>query len=404
MNDDDGAIAEALNARPLTVGEGEALARVEHFVSRHDFVAQRRPRLAAELLVAGVFAAAIVSVILAVTRHAPTSPSPVRPPQPAVSSRATPTPSALPVITSTVVGSPPLILYWVGTTVQSYQFEARTYAGRSAGSLVIPTSGDGFEIAPNGARVLDGKQIINVQGSVTGSIAWTSPNLPMWADDSAHLCGATYNPGGQATLVEFDMSGNARTVTVLGPSSSQTSWFVLACSPSADRAVVVEQGNNPVVATIEVIRLSTGAHLGSHVVTDALSEVVSHDGRIVAVSESSGIAIRDVATWQLRARIVRWGSQAGLPLIGSATMMSWDGSRILIDGGGASGADHPMWFVDWAHDRNVLTSGSSPGPLLSGPGDVVPLIQGSSFFIRTGPTGDTLYLLRDNGSLQKIAG
>ena len=401
MSDDETLVAEALGARPLTTDDEEALSRVEHFVSRHDFAAQGRPRLAAELLTAGVFAAAVVSVILALTRH--TAPAPAGPTHPVVSATASPTASPMPAITSTIVGAPPLILYWVGTTNQSYEFAARTYAGGPAGSLVIPTSDYGFTIAPDGSKVLDGTQIIGVRGSLIGDIVWTSPTSPIWADDSAHLCGATYNPGGQATLVEFDVTGNARMVTILGPSSSQTAWFVLACSPSADRAVVVIQGNGP-RATIEVIRLSTGARTGSHVVTDALSEVASHDGRIIAVSEPSGITIRDVATWQLRARIVRWGSQAGFPLIGSAIMMSWDGSRIVVDGGGASGAFHPMWFVDWAADRNVLASASFPGLFAGQAGGTVPLVQGSSFFIEAGSGGNTMYLLQDNGKLKKIAG
>jgi hypothetical protein len=256
MADDDAAICEVLNPRPLTVEDEDALSRVEHFVSRHDFVSERRPRVAAELLVAGVVAAAIASVTLALTRHVPPVPVPAGSSPPAVSSPATPTPSQVAAITSTVVASPPLVLYWVGTTDQSYQLTARTYAGQSAGSLVIPYSGHGFETAPDGSRVLDGQQIISARGSVIGSIVWTFPTLPTWADDSAHLCGATYSPGGQATLVELDMSGNARTVTNLGPSSSQ-SWQVLACSPSADRAVLVGQNNGP-LETIESIRLSTG--------------------------------------------------------------------------------------------------------------------------------------------------
>jgi hypothetical protein len=403
MSDDEGIIGESLNARPLTAEEEGALSRVEHFVARHDFASHGHPQLAAEVLIAGAFAAAIVSVILAVTRHTPPSPSPVRPPSPVVSAPATATPSPVPAITSTIIGSPPLILYWIATANQSYQLAARTYAGRPAGSLVIPYSDNGFEIAPDGSRVLDTQQIISVRGSLLGSIAWTVPTLPMWADDSAHLCGATYNPGGQAALVEFDASGTARTVTELGPSSSQTSWFVLACSPSADSAVVVEQGSGP-VATIDVIRLSTGARLGSHVVTNALSEVASHDGRIIAVNESQGIAIRDVSTWRLLARIVRWGSQAGFPLIGSATIVSWDGSRILIDGGGAGGGFHPMWFVDWATDRNVLTSAAFPGVFAGAVGGIVPLAQGSSFFITAGAGGNALYLLHDNGRLERIAG
>jgi hypothetical protein len=408
VSNDEDVIGEVLGSRPLTVQDEDALARAEHFVSRHDFAPHRHPRLAAELLVAGVLAAAIATVILVLTRHVPPAPVPAGSTPPAVSSQATSTPSPVVAITSTVVASPPLILYWARTTDQSYELTARTYSGQSAGSLVIPYGNYGFEIAPNGSRVLDGHQIISVHGSVIGSIAWTFATLPVWADDSAHLCGATYSPNGQSTLVEFDQSGDARTVTNLGPSSSQTSWQVLACSPGSNRAVVVKQGNN-IAETIEVVRLSTGALLSSHVIADATAgastPVASHDGSIIAVNESSGIAVRDGATWALLARIVRWGSQAGFPLIGSALMTSWDGSRLLIDGGGASGASHPMWFVDWRDGTNVLTSALSPSVFEGAYGGIVPSVQGgAAFFIAGGATGDTLYLLHNNGGLQKLAG
>ena len=58
MSDDFDVIAETLNSRPLAPDEEVALARVERFVSRQDFVAPRHPRLAIELLLAGVVAAA----------------------------------------------------------------------------------------------------------------------------------------------------------------------------------------------------------------------------------------------------------------------------------------------------------------------------------------------------------
>jgi hypothetical protein len=408
VSNDDEVIAEVLGSRHLTLEDEEAVSRVQHFVSRHDFASHRHPRLAAELLVAGVVAAAIATFILVLTRHEPPTPVPAGPTPPAVSSPATPTPSLVPAITSTVIASPPLILYWVSTD-PSYRLAALSYSGRSEGALVVPYSGAGFEIAPDGSKVLDGDQIIGVHGASFSSIVWTGGNLPMWGDDSAHLCGIAndLSPGGRTTLVEFNTAGARRTVRDLGPTPSQTSWQVLACSPEADRAVVVQQGNYP-LETIQVIRLSTGALLASHVVADASSgvgtPVASHDGRIIAVNESWGIAVRNGSTWALLARIVRWGSQEGYPLIGSATMMSWDGSRVVIDGGGASGADHPTWVVDWVHNRNVLTSASSPGVLSNGVGDIVPLLPGSSFFISGGPAGDTLYVLHDNGKLQKLAG
>src|ERR1700680_4335914 len=115
MTDDDAAISELLNPRSLSAQDEDALSRVEHFVSRHGFVSQRRPRLAAELLVAAVVAAAIASVILTLTRHVPPVPVPAGSTPPAASSPATLTPSPVAAITSTVVASPPPVLHWAGT-------------------------------------------------------------------------------------------------------------------------------------------------------------------------------------------------------------------------------------------------------------------------------------------------
>src|SRR5205823_1645675 len=96
----------------------------------------------------------------------------------------------------------------------SLQLLARTYAGQPAGTLTIPFTDLGYAIAPDGSKVLDGEQIIAANGSTLGAIAWSIATLPTWADDSEHLCGATYepSPGGMSMLIEFDQSGKSRSV------------------------------------------------------------------------------------------------------------------------------------------------------------------------------------------------
>ena len=312
-------------------------------------------------------------------------------------------PSPSPTASSTVVAPPPLAIFFTATSNESYQLEARTYSGAPAGTLTIPYSDSGFEIAPDGSKVLDGDAIIAVDGRAIGRIAWTFATLPTWADDSQHLCGITYDPssGGHATLVEFDMSGTFRTVATLGPSGPNISWGVLACSPTADRALV--EGGPGSSEVVNLLRLSTGTFLASHSVNDEIAaSVASHDGRIVAVNEPSGIAVRDALTWALEARIVRWGSPEGYPLIASVVKASWDGTRLLVDAGGASGACHPQWLVDWALDRDILTSTSAPAPL--GCSAVLPLMRGASFFVSTKPVLGALYLVEANGTVRKVGG
>ena len=319
-----------------------------------------------------------------------------------VASAPTPVaPSPSSTASSTVVAPPPLAIFFTATSNESYQLEAHTYSGALSGSLTIPYSDSGFEVAPDGSKVLDGDQIIGVNGRTIGRIAWTSATLPTWADDSQHLCGVTYDPqsGGHARLVELDVSGTSRTVATLGPSGSNISWGVVACSPAADR-VLVEGGPGP-GEVIDLVRLSTGTILARHFVADEIAaSVASHDGRIIAVSEPSGIAVRDTWTWALEARIVRWGAPEGYPLIGSAVTASWDGSRLLVDAGGASGACHPQWLVNWARNRNLLTSTSLP-PL--GCSVVLPLTYGASFFVSINVSG-ALYLVQDNCTVRKVGG
>jgi hypothetical protein len=93
MSDDVDVITETLRARAYSETEELALARVERFVSGHEFASRRRPGLAFELLVAGVVAAVAITGIVALTR--PWVPAPHRTPGPIATSSA-PTASPTP--------------------------------------------------------------------------------------------------------------------------------------------------------------------------------------------------------------------------------------------------------------------------------------------------------------------
>ena len=139
MSDDVDVMPEALSTRAFTQAEEVALTRVEQFVSQHDFVAQRRPRFALELLIAGVVAAVAVTLIVALTRHSPLTPSPAHhTPLPTATATANP-PTPSPTASSTVVAPPPLAIFFTATTNELYQLQARTYSGAPAGSLTVPT-------------------------------------------------------------------------------------------------------------------------------------------------------------------------------------------------------------------------------------------------------------------------
>ena len=95
-----------------------------------------------------------------------------------------------------------------------------------------------------------------------------------------------------ATLVEFDETGHARVVATLGPTATVTgSWQVLACSPSADRAVVMSANSQS--ATLIVLHLSTGRVIARHSFGDAAwgIPIASHGGSVVALNKPSGVTI-----------------------------------------------------------------------------------------------------------------
>ncbi len=327
------------------------------------------------------------------------------------SSSWTPSPATAQV-SSTITAPAPLVLTWdptseVGSAPSRYI--ARDYRGRVVGTLTIDqySQAAGVSIAPDGSRLLIGGRLLyDVYGHRLADIYADDLPQPIWADDSSHLCGfpgTANNASSTGVLVEVSAVGQVRTVASLG----QGGWGVIACSPDADRVVVSDSTGGSTVRALKwvVLRLSTGGPIATYPGWSAIGAVATHDGRLLAVDEASGISIRDMATGQELARIVRWGSQAGYPLIGAAVVFSWDGTRLLIDGGGAGGGFHPEWMVHWATNRNVTTN-TGTNPALRGMGDAVPMIPGSAFFLPPGDvTADAAaaHLLTASGSLQRLS-
>ncbi len=101
-DDDDEPITKALTDRARSPEDELALARVHHFVSQHAFAAPRRQRFALELLVAGVVAAVVVTVIVGITRPTLPAPSPSQHTPVASASAGVPTPSPSPSLGPTI--------------------------------------------------------------------------------------------------------------------------------------------------------------------------------------------------------------------------------------------------------------------------------------------------------------
>ena len=198
-------------------------------------------------------------------------------------------------------------------------------------------------------------------------------NEAIWADDSRHLCYIEdSNASGQNGLAYLDVrvpGEPVRRVATLGaiiyippagsngggaPSPFIAGPRLLACSTSADRAVIL----NPSSGTISVLRLSDGTKVGAHEFgrpfypyhDPAGSEqlVVSRDGRYVAdnVEGAHSVPILDLLTGADAADLeaVRVGG------------FSWDGKVAAVQL-----SDHVVAITEWRSGRLVRQlTGSYP--------------------------------------------
>ena len=178
-------------ARRLTRELRASAERVQLHREMPDFGARTVERgarhFAVELFFAVVIAAVVVGLILALPRQMPATPRPAGPTVPVVSPTETPSPSPVPAIPSTISAAGPLALYRTATAADgSVTLTARTYAGQIAGTLILPPSSSGFDVAPNGMRVLNGDQIIADSGEILGTVPaqfFEAALPPTWADD-----------------------------------------------------------------------------------------------------------------------------------------------------------------------------------------------------------------------------
>lgn len=355
-------------------------------------------------------------------------PQSTRSPATPVAVAATP---SVPEIVSTIRVGPPLILSYAGES--SAALVAWDAAGNRVGTIeVSPAATDnGCAIAPDGSKMFTGDgKIFDIAGnqlsdvssfnlSGPGQAGCTQPGVagayflggPIWADDSEHICGfigTGQRPGQGTDLVEVGTNGLGRTIADISGGGQ-----LVACSPSADRAVVVQSSGDSLATyhtNILVVRLSTGTvEVRLSVAGDA--GTATHDGRLVAMTGPTGITVFNLATGRPVAHIVRHGDEGsvgGVADLGYPDLFSWDGSRLLVVADAANGAFHPAWIVSLATDANVLTDAASLGsPWLDFfDGDVVPTLTGAGFFLDArnagDPSSDSFYFLDLAGHLHAL--
>jgi hypothetical protein len=129
MNDDVDVITETLISRPLSRTDEVALAQIEQFVSRRDFVSRRRSRVAFEILCGGVAAALVVTLVIALTRHSPLTPSP-----------AHHTPAPIPTATITVSPTTPSPSVTLGPAIPLRIAQQVSLGGRQANAMFVSPS------------------------------------------------------------------------------------------------------------------------------------------------------------------------------------------------------------------------------------------------------------------------
>jgi hypothetical protein len=315
------------------------------------------------------------------------TPSPVKPSSPP----STPPPTT--PVSSTITAPAPLIVARDPsqqlTASSPMRYIARNYQGQVVGTLTIDQAAaaeDGVLFSP------DGHQLADLYSAADASAL----GQPMWGDDSEHICGIASDGTGTGSLLEFSLSGAARTVAQLGPlTGSQSGWSVLACSPNADRAVVSQSGSQP---EFLVIRLSSDQVVATYLgpASENGAGAASHDGSLVAIDGLSGITILDTVTGKQVVTIVRWGNQVDGPIVGWAIAFSWDGSRLLVQSDIAQGG--PRWIVAWATNTDLVTS-QTPGVALV---DVSPLATGATMFIQNPVSPYDAYFLENDGTLQAL--
>jgi hypothetical protein len=330
------------------------------------------------------------------------TPSPVKPSSPP----STPPPTT--PVSSTNTAPAPLIVARDPsqqlTASSPMRYIARNYQGQVVGTLTIDQAAaaeDGVLFSPDGSKFLIGGGIVfDVYGHQLADL-YSAANAsalgqPMWGDDSEHICGIASDGTGTGSLLEFSLSGTARTVAELGPlTGSQASWSVLACSPDADRAIVSQSGSQ---SEFLVIRLSSGQVVATYPgpASENGAGAASHDGSLVAIDGPSGITILNTVTGEQVANVVRWGNQVDGPVIASALAFSWDGTRLLVQSDIAQGG--PSWIVEWATNTDLVNDQTSS----VGFGEVAPLTSGATMFIQATYSPYGAYLLETNGTLQAL--
>jgi hypothetical protein len=264
---------------------------------------RRRPRQAWAAAAAAVLAIAVVATLVLGARQIVGRTAPANPPSghptgaPATPATPTPAPAPTPLHVDRALAVPDSqpVMAFVDPDDPA-QVDAIPWSGGPAGrtGVHLPDRAAIWLPSPDGSRFLVGltaPEVRDRSGAITGALPRSDKGLPVWADDSRHLCltagpaGATVGP---ATLELVQPGQPAHSVAQLGRVSgqSQSGLTVRACSMAADVAVVTQDG--PIGNAVELwaVRLSSGAVLFHETPPSGAQGttmvVASRDGQLIA--------------------------------------------------------------------------------------------------------------------------
>ncbi|HET9890212.1 MAG TPA: hypothetical protein VFQ42_06895, partial [Mycobacterium sp.] len=272
--------------------------------------------------------------------------------------------------------------------------------------------------SPDGSQLLVGTSIIDQTGTVVGQMP-TLKGGPGWSDDSRQSCSMSTATGATPTgnlepawLYTGPIGSAGHRVVQLGEFGGQSGPSVLACSPSADRAVVVEDVIY-YLREVWVVRLSTGAVLYHHVYANgqvASSGLASHDGRYLAEQLISSNGQGPVVFGDTQ--ILRTSDGAVLARIpGQAVALSWDGSRVVTIPAPQSAGPGEVRVVDWQRNqvlwRHPLTPQDQTGygrvDVLARPNSAdMAIAVGRSMYNGTPDQFDGLWIVMPDGHAKQV--
>jgi hypothetical protein len=258
-------------------------------------------------------------------------------------------PRQLSPIRAVSVAQPPPAepVYWWADSDLVTQIRAISWEGKQVGSMTFNKGVSLVNQAPDGSRLMvsdpTGLTVFTSDGRV---LDFFTAYQGMWADDSNHLCAVSTLDGIgflQPAWINLALPGGADAPAAeVGRFSPHSSILPVACSPASNRLVVATTFTFQVVS-VAVYRLSDGQRLrrwqpGS-LTSEGLTQnvVASHDGRWLAENAQIDSQIREVSTGTIVATLPR----------SQVVAFSWDGSRILVGGGGR------ISLRDWRQGREL---------------------------------------------------